>query len=332
MKELYINKIHLNNFKKYVLKKEQENNLLKFSKKQKNLKNKINIKTKVLSNNSSENNIIDEKKINVNNNSRNIFNKEINPKYNFREYFIKLSKKNRTLIHKSETVQQNENNRSFLLSSFNKKHFNINNIINLSLSKLLHNKEYKKILEKRINPYFYKKENSSINLDLRKELIKNRIISNNKRFLTPKYIIRKNIELNNKKEIGSQNFFSCENLTNIIKDKNIDKKNNNFNKNNLLKRCKSSIDKIKKKIFNKFEKKNKSFIKNYSLYSRINNKYEKIQKQLKIQNNINSKILNKLKLEQNMSDINLKLGLVKLEGYEKRRNKKINNNSYNIFL
>ena len=80
------------------------------------------------------------------------------------------------------------------------------------------------------------------------------------------------------------------------------------------------------------KKKNKSFIKNYSLYSRINNKYEKIQKQLKIQNNINSKILNKLKLEQNMSDINLKLGLAKLEGYEKRRNKKINNNSYNIFL
>ena len=137
MKELYINKIHLNNFKKYVLKKEQENLLLK----QKNSKQNTKIKSELLLNHSYEKKNLDEK-IDINNNSRNISDKKINPKYNFRDYFIKISKNNNNLTHKSSTIQQNENNGdgNLLLSSIQKRQFNINNIINLSLSKLFLNK------------------------------------------------------------------------------------------------------------------------------------------------------------------------------------------------
>lgn len=327
MKELYINKIHLNNFKKYVLKKEQENHLLK----QKNEKKNNKIKSELLLNHSNEKKNLEEKS-DININSRNILDKKINPKYNFRDYFIKLSKKNGNLTHKSSTIQQKENNGdgNLLLSSIQKKQFNINNLINISLSKLFLNNEYKNILKKRVNPYFHKKANCSINLDLRKDYMKNGAITpKNKRFLTPRYKIIKNKESKGKNIVGIRNSFFCENLSKILNDKNIEKENNKIY---LFKKCKSPIDKIKKKIFHKFEEKNKSFIKDYSLYTRINNKFEKFKKLLNKQNGINDKKLSKLKLEQNMSDTNIKLGLVKLEGYEYRRNKKINNNSYNIFL
>ena len=33
-----------------------------------------------------------------------------------------------------------------------------------------------------------------------------------------------------------------------------------------------------------------------------------------------------------MSEIKLRLSLVKLEGYNSKKNKRINNNSYNLFL
>ena len=256
----------------------------------------------------------------------------------FRDYFINLSKKNNSLIKKykenhknNNSPIKNHNKSSFnILTSIKKSKFNINNIINTALFRILKNRTYKSFLIDRINPYYQKKE-KSINLHLRKDINNISKTAKYKRVLSSGYIYEKsNNDKCNKKEFGSS--FSCGNITKNINDKYMDKEKCKFNKFNLLKRCKSTVNRNKKKIFNKYDKKNKTFLKNYTLVSRINNKYEKLKNYLSIQSYINLKILNKLKLEQNMSNTNLKLGLVKLEGYETRRNKKINNNSYNIFL
>ena len=165
MKDFYINNIHLNNFKKYVLKKEQENHIVKLSKKYKNIK----IKSKLsftLRNNRPEFllNHLDVKK---DEDKKNIINrvnkieKEIERKYNFRDYFINLSKKNNTLLNKfkeNHKTSKSHNKSIFnILSTIKKTKFNINNIINSALFHIFNKKIYKIFLIDRINPYYQKK-------------------------------------------------------------------------------------------------------------------------------------------------------------------------------
>ena len=312
MKDKHISKLYLTNYiHKNNIHKNKSNIPLTSKNKKFNLFN-INSNSQLI-----DNNIKLEKNISYSDNKsyNQIFNhffSENKYKDNDKTLSIKINNKNKYI----------KNN---LLN--NKKSF-INNFTNLLLIKLYKDKSYNNILTKRLNPYSHKEE-QTLNLDLRKK-ISNNSVKNKKKYII-KYNNDKsiNIDLSNKKYINIKRIKSKENKS----DKNIilKRKNNNTER---LTRYKSCIIKNNKNNyqFNEYDLKNKNFLKNYNLYYKNCKKYEKLKLILNKQNNINKKILEKLKKEQNMSNLYLKIGLVNLEGYNAKKKKKLNNNSYNLFL
>ena len=347
MKKININEMRLNNFKKYVLQKEYEKQNLSNSKKKRS--NSTYITTK---NNS----------FHIKNANWNLSKDIIEEKYVF-ETPIKRSIIKRpimTPIEKvkhifSEPKKKNEIDSEFELLSPMKIKFSINNLVNTILYNLYMKKSYKKLLIEKLNPFLEKKQKeTNIKIDLRNTQKKGRF-----------YIPIKNRNLrgkNEKREIGIQisSHFDDDNKMDIsyeekylennktdnkIKYKiNNDKYYSSYNKNKQNNQIKNyfpikkeknhKINTCKSAFNNKYELINKKLVKNFLDFS-FRSKYPRYTKIKKLINNENKrvgKILNKLRYEQNNANEKLKLDLIKLDGYKAKKNKKNNNNSYNLFL
>lgn len=357
MKDFYIKDIHLNTFKKYVEKKEQErkNFLQRYMKKS----NSMNF--------ASKNHSFQAKKVNPDF-SENIAEEKTeleSPLKNSivtRQILTPIQKLKRRLIEPKKKNEP-ENEKEFLTPI--KSKFKLNNLVNSFLFRIYLDNSYKKLLFHRFEPYMNKKEKKvNIQIDLR----------NTQKGIF--YIPIKNFNLrgkNNKKEIGIQNSLSSQNIIDneadisninesknkeesknyeIIKNKNNKKfynkinnyktnkiNNNNKNRINIIKQYSSKkVEKVPKinnfkLTFNKYELINKRLAKNFLDYSKNgkNKRYSKIKRVISTEREKMGKILDRLRYDQNNNSDKLKLDLVKLDGYITRKNKKINN-SYNLFL
>ena len=341
MKDFYIKDIHLNTFKKYVEKKEQErkNFLQHYMKKS----NSMNF--------ASKNHSFQAKKVNPDF-SENIAEEKTeleSPLKNSivtRQILTPIQKLKRRLIEPKKKNEP-ENGKEFLTPI--KSKFKLNNLVNSFLFRIYLDNSYKKLLFHRLEPYMNKKEKKvNIQIDLR----------NTQKGIF--YIPIKNFNLrgkNNKKEIGIQNSLSSQNIidneadiSNINESKNkeesknyeiIKNKNNKkfYNKINIIKQYSSKkVEKVPKinnfkLTFNKYELINKRLAKNFLDYSKNgkNKRYSKIKRVMSTEREKMGKILDRLRYDQNNNSDKLKLDLVKLDGYITRKNKKINN-SYNLFL
>ena len=357
MKDFYIKDIHLNTFKKYVEKKEQErkNFLQRYMKKS----NSMNF--------ASKNHSFQAKKVNPDF-SENIAEEKTeleSPLKNSivtRQILTPIQKLKRRLIEPKKKNEP-ENEKEFLTPI--KSKFKLNNLVNSFLFRIYLDNSYKKLLFHRLEPYMNKKEKKvNIQIDLR----------NTQKGIF--YIPIKNFNLrgkNNKKEIGIQNSLSSQNIIDneadisninesknkeesknyeIIKNKNNKKfynkinnyktnkiNNNNKNRINIIKQYSSKkVEKVPKinnfkLTFNKYELINKRLAKNFLDYSKNgkNKRYSKIKRVISTEREKMGKILDRLRYDQNNNSDKLKLDLVKLDGYITRKNKKITN-SYNLFL
>ena len=341
MKDFYIKDIHLNTFKKYVEKKEQErkNFLQRYMKKS----NSMNF--------ASKNHSFQAKKVNPDF-SENIAEEKTeleSPLKNSivtRQILTPIQKLKRRLIEPKKKNEP-ENEKEFLTPI--KSKFKLNNLVNSFLFRIYLDNSYKKLLFHRLEPYMNKKEKKvNIQIDLR----------NTQKGIF--YIPIKNFNLrgkNNKKEIGIQNSLSSQNIidneadiSNINESKNkeesknyeiIKNKNNKkfYDKINIIKQYSSKkVEKVPKinnfkLTFNKYELINKRLAKNFLDYSKNgkNKRYSKIKRVISTEREKMGKILDRLRYDQNNNSDKLKLDLVKLDGYITRKNKKINN-SYNLFL
>lgn len=351
MKNLYINDIHMNIFKRYKLKKEfEKNRLLK-----KNVsKNKsMNIPSKNLS--------IQTKK-NIQNLSQNMAEEKsqiaASLKNNIitRQILTPVHKLKHKLLEPNKKDELESTNELFLPI---KSKFNLNNLVNSFLYKIYLDNSYKKILMQRIEPFMHKKEkDANIILDLRQTQKKGC-------FYIP--IKKNNNRLkNSRKEIGIQSSLSSNNIyenkfnyLNLSDNKSKEEKKDadidnsaikivNYNYNNNIynnykkevrhysskkKPCISPNIKNCKLTFNKYELINKKFAKNIFEYTNNgkNKGCTKIKRIISTERRKMGKILDKLRYEQNNDIAKLKLDLAKLEVFLSRKNKKINSN-YNLFL
>lgn len=352
MRNLYINDLHLNLFQKYIMNKKKEDNsiLKKHIKRNKSMNNSnSSFQTKTKIQNLSQN-IIDDK------------NRFESPLKNF-EIDRQILTPIKNLRHKFlEPKKNNEIHSDLELFSPYKNKFNLNKLVNSFLYRIYFDKSYKQNLFHGLLPFMEKKEkNINIKIDLRQTQKKGQ-------FYIP--IKKDNIKIKTKREIGIQNSLYTpnsfeNNKTNIPNISNSQKKDeskdgdNNTNKNNYVKinynynfrnnknikneekQCFSSKIKLKKPkinncklIFNNYELINKKLSTNFLLYSKAiqNQKYSKIKRIISTERQKIGKILDELRYDQNNDSDKLKLDLVKLDGYILRKNKKTNNNSYNLFL
>lgn len=340
MKKTYLNEIHINNFKKYILNKENVKN----SKKKKIPKRKgINLSLKKSKLNTLTPSLIDTGRTKINEDKIAINSIDENSimnlgRLNFKKYAYSLYRKNKSIItqRKKRLINDYNNSANDILSSSPPKRnrFNVNSAINSTLYYMYKKKMYPKVLIKRINPYINKEKERLMNLKI--DLRKKRNASTQINFGSGTVREMKHSRgdndcktkslCTNRREIGVQSSFSCENLSKTFtrkkKEKELNIKIKGLNENN----------NYNNKPFNKYDLINKEILKGFKFFSKINKRYEKFKKLLNMQNTIYSKILDKLKIEQNMSEINLKLSLVKLEGYNAKKYKRLNNNSYNLFL
>lgn len=342
MRDSFISDIHLNLLKKYDLKRGHK---------------RLNQVKEILKNNNSMKSTLK---------NSTIYSEKIDPKttQNFYEdnkvYEIPLkiyktpSKQILTPIQKIRqkfyrSKKKNEANHS-ILESFSplKNKFSLNNILNSYLFKIYLDNSYKKVLYRRLTPFIKKENTLDIKIDVRN-------LQHKGRFYIP---IKKRQREPNKREIGIQSLISFRNLlpnnyykynsnsenTPIItenKSINKSKDNNNINKekngprrNSMIQKPKNIIIKNPRYNFNKFNLINTKFAKNFIQYSlnHKNKKYTKIKKVVSTEKKKIDKILNKLKYDQCNDKDKLKYELVKYDGYNRKKNKKINNNNYNLFL
>ena len=357
MKNFYIKDIHLNYFQKYVLKKEHERkNLLQRYVKKSNSMNFSNknhsFQAKKTNQDFSEN--IAEEKTELEHPLKNsmITRQILTPIQKIKHRLIEPKKKN-------ESEKEND----FLTPIKNK--FKLNNLVNSFLYKMYLDNSYKKLLFHRLEPYMNKKEKKvNIQIDLRntrKGIFYIPIKNDNSRGKKNK----KEIGIQN--SLSSQNYFENDvNISNISENKNHEESKNfeivkilnkkkiyskiNYNKANKINNNKNRINVIRqysskkmekppkinnfKLSFNKYELINKKLAKNFLEYSKNNKnkRYSKIKRVISTEREKMGKILDKLRYDQNNDGDKLKLDLVKLGGYITRKNKKLNNNSYNLFL
>ena len=357
MKNFFIKDIHLNTFKKYVEKKEQErkNFLQRYMKKN----NSMNF--------TSKNHSFQAKKINPDF-SENIAEEKTeleSPLKNSivtRQILTPIQKLKLRLIEPKKKTEP-ENEKEFLTPIKNK--FKLNNFVNSFLFRIYLDNSYKKLLFHRLEPNMNKKEKKvNIKIDLR----------NTQKGIF--YIPIKNVNLrgkNIKKEIGIQNSLSTQNIFdneanisnisesknkeesknyenikkqnnkkiyNKIKNNKTNKINNNKNRINIIRQYSSKkVEKVPKinnfkLTFNKYELINKRLAKNFLDYSKNikNKRYSKIKRVISTEREKMGKILDRLRYDQNNNSDKLKLDLVKLDGYITRKNKKNNNSYYNLFL
>ena len=342
MRDSFISDIHLNLLKKYDLKRGHK---------------KHNQAKEILKNNNSMKSTLK---------NSTIYSEKIDPKttQNFYEdnkvYEIPLkiyktpSKQILTPIQKIRqkfyrSKKKNEANHS-ILESFSplKNKFSLNNILNSYLFKIYLDNSYKKVLYRRLTPFIKKENTLDIKIDVRN-------LQHKGRFYIP---IKKRQREPNKREIGIQSLISFRNLlpnnyykynsnsenTPIItenKSINKSKDNNNINnekngpkQNSMIQKSKNIIIKNHRYNFNNFNLINKKLAKNFIQYSQnyINKRYTKIKKVVSTEKKKIDKILNKLKFDQYNDKDKLKYELVKYDGYNRKKNKKINNNNYNLFL
>jgi hypothetical protein len=342
MRDSFISDIYLNLLKKYDLKRGHK---------------RLNQVKEILKNNNSMKSTLK---------NSTIYSEKIDPKttQNFYEdnkvYEIPLkiyktpSKQILTPIQKIRqkfyrSKKKNEANHS-ILESFSplKNKFSLNNILNSYLFKIYLDNSYKKVLYRRLTPFIKKENTLDIKIDVRN-------LQHKGRFYIP---IKKRQREPNKREIGIQSLISFRNLlpnnyykynsnsenTPIItenKSINKSKDNNNINnekngprRNSMIQKPKNIIIKNPRYNFNKFNLIKTKFAKNFIQYSlnHKNKKYTKIKKVVSTEKKKIDKILNKLKYDQCNDKDKLKYELVKYDGYNRKKNKKINNNNYNLFL
>ena len=332
MKNFYISQIHLNNFKKYILQKEHEKQNISNRKKKRN--NSVNSALKINSfqdkkvNQNLSNNMIEEK---------DVFETPIKKNIIKRPILTPIQKMKSKLF---EPKKRNEIDSEPEFFSPIKIKFNLNNLVNTILYNLYMKKSYKKLLIQKSNLFMPKNEKEeNLKLDLRNTQKKGRF-----------YIPIKNRNLrakNEKREIGIQNSLSSQNddnNNNINKKEeqnscnffSYDKKNKKNQIRNYLPEKKKKHHKINscKSSFNKYELINKKLAKNFLDFSFRSKypRYTKIKKLIHNENQKVGKILTKLRCEQNNISEKVKLDLAKLDGYIAKKNKKNNNNSYNLFL
>ena len=342
MRKTFIKDIHLNTYKKYFVKRENE----KQRRAKQNLKNhnSMNSTSKDFSiystkfnpnttQNSNEDKKGIENPIKPYDSNRQI----LTPLQKIRKRFLKLKKKNDTS--------------NSILESFSplKNKFSLNNIVNSYLFKIYLDNSYKKVLHRRLEPY-KKDKKVDIKIDLRQTQHKGS-------FYIP--IIKQRQREPNKKEIGIQSSISYPNifknsydnsnnlkmddLSNIIDNKssnnlkginNKNKVKNDLRLNSVGQRQDYSVIKSNGFNFNKYNLINKKLVNKFKEYSQSckNVKYTKIKQTVCTEKKKIDKLLNKLRYAQCQDKDKLKFELAKINGYYSKKNKKSNNNSYNLFL
>ena len=341
MRDSFINDIHLNIFKKYSIKRGHK----KHNQVKENLKNNNSMKGTIKDSTFCSENIKPNTTSNFYEDKKSFESPIKSYKTYSRQIFTPIQKIRQKLYLK----KKDESNNNSILESFSplKNKFSLNNIVNSYLFKIYLDKSYKKILYRRLDPYKEKEKNIDIKVDLK-------ILQHKGGFYIP---IKKRQKQSNKREIGIQsslsyknnfqnNYFSSNTPTPIITENKpeikLKKRNNNstINQTNYLK-LNSVKKKQKNKImnnsginFNKYDLINKKLVKDFVQYSqsRKNVKYNKVKKVVSSEKNKIVKILNKLKFDQRNDKEKLKFELSKFNGYLYKKNKKKNNNNYNMFL
>lgn len=353
MKQSYISDIHLNNFQKYVKKKEHDkHNILNHSLRHLNslnyTKRHFLLSPRKINQNKT---LIEEKK----GYESSLMNKKIN-----RQILTPIQKLKHKFIEPKKKLEADS---IFEHLTPLKKKFNLNNLVNSLLFRLYADESYKQLLFHRIGNNTNRKEKIDIKIDLRQTQKKGY-------FYIP---IKKNKLSKEKREIGIQSSNSFENILdnkninssnskeNIVKyepkvinivnykenNKNNNKNKNNKNNKNVInnnnneKKCysdkkKKNIPKINnyKLTFNKYNLINKKLVKNFLNYSerKKSNEYTKIKRVISTEREKMGKILDNLRFEQSHDADILKSELAKLEGKGSRKGKKNINNSYNLFI
>ena len=343
MRNSFINDIHLNIFKKYSIKRGHK----KLNQIKENLKNNNSIKGTIKDSTFYSEKIKPNATINFSEDKKS-FESPVKSNKTYSRQILTPIQKIRQKFY--GTKKKNESNDNSILESFSplKNKFSLNNIVNSYLFKIYLDKSYKKVLYRRLDPYKKKEKDIDIKIDLK-------IYQHKGRFYIP---IEKKQKISNKREIGIQSLISFRNLlpnnyykynsnsenTPIItenKSINKSKDNNNINnekngprRNSMIQKPKNIIIKNPRYNFNKFNLINTKFAKNFIQYSlnHKNKKYTKIKKVVSTEKKKIDKILNKLKYDQCNDKDKLKYELVKYDGYNRKKNKKINNNNYNLFL
>lgn len=132
-------------------------------------------------------------------------------------------------------------------------------------------------------------------------------------------------------------------LSNIIDNKasnnlkginNKNKEKNDLRLNSVSQRQDYSVIKSNGFNFNKYNLINKKLVNKFKEYSQSckNVKYTKIKQTVCTEKKKIDKLLNKLRYAQCQDKDKLKFELAKINGYYSKKNKKSNNNSYNLFL
>ena len=361
MKNFYISQIHLNNFKKYILQKEHEKQNISNRKKKRN--NSVNSALKINSfqdkkiNQNLSNNMIEEK---------DVFETPIKKNIIKRPILTPIQKMKSKLF---EPKKRNEIDSEPEFFSPIKIKFNLNNLVNTILYNLYMKKSYKKLLIQKSNLFMPKNEKEeNLKLDLRNTQkkgrfyipIKNRNLraKNEKREIgIQNSLSSQNEDDDNNNNINISNIIENRNKNeekffenNKVEDKNRNKYNRNtscnffsYDKKNKKNQIRNYLPEKKKKhhkinscksSFNKYELINKKLAKNFLDFS-FRSKYPRYTKIKKLIHNENQKVgkfLTKLRCEQNNISEKVKLDLAKLDGYIAKKNKKNNNNSYNLFL
>ena len=343
MRRSYISEIHLNNFQKYILKKEHDkHNILNHS-----------IRSHDLSNFTTKYSPLSTRKINKN---QTIFTNE--EKKGLSESSLINKKINKLILTPIQKLKQKFLEPKKKMESYStydyikplKKNFKLNNLVNSVLFRFYVDESYKKMLSHRVGQKTNKKEILDIKIDLRKTQKKGY-------FYIP---IKKNNLLKEKREIGIQSSDLLEkilnnndniNSSNSREDKiNYDLKAVNkakikvHNNNNIINnKNKFRSDKKKKNIpkvndyklkFNKYNLINKKLVKNFLNYSERKSidKFSKIKRVISTERERVAKILDNLRFDQTHDSDKLKIELAKLAVYVSGKGKKKINNNYNIFI
>ena len=348
MRDSFINDIHLNIFKKYSIKRGHK----KHNQVKENLKNNNSIKGTIKDSTFFSENI----KPNTTSNffeDKKSFESPIKTNKTYSKQMLTPIQKIRQKFYK--TKKKNESNNNSIIESFSplKNKFSLNNIVNSYLFKIYLDKSYKKVLYRRLDPYKEKEKNIDIKMDLK-------ILQHKGGFYIP---IKKRKKESNKREIGIQSSMSYKNniQNNFINHKNfsantpspiitedksdiklkdnnnkstINEKKNFLRLNSVNKKQKNNIMNNSGINFNKYDLINKKLVNNFEKYSQSCKKikYDKVKKVVSSEKKKIDKILNKLKFEQYNDKEKLKFELSKFNGYIYKKNKKNNNNSYNLFL
>jgi hypothetical protein len=340
MRTSFINAIHLNNFKKYVLKSEhKKQNHLRYHLKKNNSAN-------IFYKNSNTPLPINYIKI-FPDTSLNLEEKKCldsplkQNSISNRKYLTPLQKLKKKFLEHNKNVESNSLN-DFLTPL--KKKFSLSNLVNALLHRMYMDNSYKKLLISRLEPFMKKKEKKlDIKIDIKKTLNKTFYIPIKKDTHQLK-IAKKEIGIQN--SISSVNIFEDNNNENIItiynnniksqrKENSIKPINYNVNKaiiNDTLAKTKKNFNSKNYKLkFNKHDLINKEIAKNYLEYYK-NNGYLKVRRIVNVGNRKIGEVLDKLKYEQNNDNDKLKLQMARFEGYFTKKTKKMQNNNYNLFL